>query len=44
MVDNNGHWSKDSFNSEDEYIFDTAKHMSEQPVIRWAERIVEKLN
>ena len=43
LVNNNGHWDREFFHHENEYTFDIAKHMSEQPSIRWAERIIEKL-
>ncbi|MCX7745571.1 MAG: Tn7-like element transposition protein TnsE [Clostridia bacterium] len=42
LVCNNGHWEREFFRNESAYVFDTAKHISDQPVIRWAERIVEK--
>ncbi len=44
MVENGGHWDRDQFRKETGYLFDTAKHITEQLTIRWAERIVEKLN
>lgn len=43
MVNHGGHWDTEQFRSKREYIFEAAKHVSGQPVIRWAERIVEKL-
>lgn len=42
LVSNNGHWGREFFRNESNYVFDAAKHMSEQPIIRWAERIIEK--
>ncbi|MDF2985213.1 MAG: hypothetical protein K0R50_723 [Eubacterium sp.] len=43
LVNNSGHWDREFFRKEDKYIFETAKHISGQPIIRWAERIVEKI-
>lgn len=43
MVNNGGHWDKEQLRDEKGYIFKTAKHISGQPILRWAERILEKL-
>lgn len=43
MVNHGGHWDKEQFRNEKEYDFETAKHVSGQPIIRWAERLAEKL-
>lgn len=44
LVNNSGHWDRELFRKENNYLFETAKHISGQPLIRWAERVVEKLN
>ncbi len=44
LINNNGHWDRKFFRKEDNYIFETAKHIPGQPIIRWSERIVEKLS
>lgn len=43
LVNNNGHWDREFFRMENNYVFETAKHISGQPIIRWSERIIEKL-
>lgn len=43
LVNNNGHWDREFFRKENNYVYETAKHISGQPIIRWAERIYEKL-
>lgn len=43
LLNNKGHWDKKCFRKENEYLIDTAKRISEQPIIRWAERIIEKI-
>lgn len=42
LVNNNGHWDKQFFRKENNYVFESSKHISGQPVGRWGERIVEK--
>ncbi len=43
LVNNNGHWNRELFRKESNYVFETAKHISGQPIFRWVERIVEKM-
>lgn len=43
LVNNNGHWDREFFQKENNYIIETAKHISGQTIVRWAERVIEKM-
>jgi len=43
LINNNGHWDKDSMYKEKDYKFDMMKHVSNQSIRRWGERVVIKI-
>jgi len=43
LIENNGHWDKQSIGQEICYRFDMMKHVTGQGVYRWADRVTAKL-
>lgn len=43
VVNNNGHWDKAFLLQENQYKFDIMKHVSNQSIHRWAERMIYKI-
>jgi len=43
VVNNNGHWDKAFFLQESRYNFDIMKHVSNQSITRWSQRMIYKI-
>lgn len=43
LIDNNGHWDKLSIGQEVRFRFDMMKHVTGQSILRWENRIIEKM-